>query len=397
MEKERPRQQLGRPRRAASWFALVPAALTLAGCVPGTAVSSRALDYNVAAEKARGEMLLLNVLRARDRKPMVFTGLARITGSVKSQAEIGANLVTSAPAAEVYGISPSFGMTDSPTFDVAVLDSQEFTRGIMTPLAFDVVEYLWDQGFNREVLLYLVVKRMELDCTGQGGEPTVLENDPTDPTFGAFQALLYAIVDGGRWEVDELGAERIGPPIDAAEARRPGTLLQVASSHLSLRPLPDGTFQLERPAASKRLVVPADAPCGERKTPGLRLYDSKPPLELARLRAPGAPRGRLVLRSPQSILFYLGELIRPGRGVLLRPHHHDRSPEALFTVVPGGACPSVYVSARYEGERNAVPEGDGPCDPGRSLQALAMAGQLLSLQQSAKDLPVTSTVRIVGQ
>jgi len=107
----------------------------------------------------------------------------------------------------------------------------------------------------------------------------------------------------------------------------------------------------------------------------------------------------MVLRSPQSILHYLGELARPEREVVIRARREDQPPSErrLFAVRPGGACSANEVGVRYDGERWAIPRGTAECDAGRSMQSLAITAQLLSLLQSAKDLPATSTVRIVGQ
>ena len=55
------------------------------------------------------------------------------------------------------------------------------------------------------------------------------------------------------------------------------------------------------------------------------------------------------------------------------------------------------MNVRYDGGKWAIPRGTADCDPGRSMQSLAITAQLLSLLQSARDLPATSTVRIVGQ
>lgn len=44
--------------------------------------------------------------------------------------------------------------------DAAVLGSQELTRGIRTPVSAEILEYCWDQGDDREVLLRLVVDRV---------------------------------------------------------------------------------------------------------------------------------------------------------------------------------------------------------------------------------------------
>lgn len=383
--------------RALLLVAALAASLSLSGCVPGASLSSRAVDYNTAAEAARNEMLLLNVLRARDRRPMVFTGLSRITGSVRAEARVGATATLSAGAPDVQAYSPSFGFTDSPTFDVAVLDSQEFTRGVMTPVSTEVLEYFWDQGYNREVLLYLVVDRVELECGAAGASPSVvLENDPTEPSFAAFSALAAELADSGRWEFDDSRTERVGPPVDAAEARRLPTLVQISSSPLRLRPLPDGTFQLEKTSTKMRLALPRSAACGGAPA---RLYDSRAALEAAARLAPSEACGRVVMRSPQSILHYLGELARPEREVVIRPRHPGQpAPERrLFSVRPADACAGSEVSVRYDGGRWEIPRGTGDCDAGRSMQSLAITAQLLSLLQSSRDLPATSTVRIVGQ
>ncbi len=376
------------------------AALALSGCVTHGALSSRAVDYNTAAETARNEMLLMNILRARDRRPMVFTGLSRITGSVRAESRIGAAASTGSAAPDVQGFSPSFGFTDSPTFDVAVLDSQEFTRGIMTPVGTEILEYFWDQGYNREVLLYLVVDRIELECGAPGsGLPRLLENDPTEPSFAGFRAVVDDLADTGRWEFDDYRTEKIGPPVDATEARRLPTLVQMASSPLRLRPLADGTFQLEKTSTKLRLTIPGTGACGGTGPSAVRLYDSRGAVEAAARLAPGEPRGRIVLRSPQSILHYLGELARPERDVVIRARKDGQpaSERRMFTVRPAGACSGSEVQVRYDGSRWAIPRGTGECDGGRSMQSLAITAQLLSLLQSSKDLPTTSTVRIVGQ
>ncbi len=374
------------------------------GCVTPGAISRRAVDYNVAAESARNEMLLLNILRARTQYPMIFTGLARITGSLRTEARIGANTSMRKQTATQQAVSPSVGMIDSPTFTVAVLDSQEFMRGIMTPLSFELIEYLWDQGFTREVLLYLTVERIEVQCPSTNLLQQLV-NDPTEPSFAAFQQALNATVEGGTWEMDGYQAEPIGPPLGDAEAQRLAALIQVAGSKLMLTPLEGGSWQLERQSTDRRLAVrgrvcgadrPSDAPVAVRL---IRLYDSKVAFERAIDQSPDEPSGRIVLRSPQSVLFYLGELSRPGGQVIVRRGEKTRPPEQrrLFVITEQGECGRGAISADYAGTIYVIPQGTGVCHPGRSLQSLSLVAQLLALQQSARDLPVGGTVRIVGQ
>ncbi|MHC5212171.1 MAG: hypothetical protein ACYTG2_15745 [Planctomycetota bacterium] len=377
-------------------------------CVSGQQISSHAIDYNRAVAQARDEMLLLNVMRSRDRRPMVFTGLSRITGSLRSEQSFGADANVGPDASDQLGLDAGMRMTDAPSFDVAILDSQEFTRGIMTPLSPKVIEYYWDQGYNREVLLYLCVERIEF--VGDTRDPEAvheLVNEPGEPSFPLFQQLVYSIVDEGRFEADPHEAEDIGPAVSAAKAADLSTLVRVADSGLSLDPTASGEWQLSRPALEPRLRVPhwgglvsGAAGDGTRgNTDGsLYLYATTSAFERASVDSPGEPKGRMVLRSPQAVLYFIGELTRPGKQLALREKRPGQplAERMLFVVRNAATCGPGLVRVDYDGEPWVIPDGEGECHPGRSMQALAFAGQLLSLQQSARDLPATGTVRIIG-
>ena len=386
--------------RSPAGVACLAAATLAAGCVSSGQISRRTVNYNLAVESARNEMLLLNVLRARERRAMVFTGLTRITGSVRGEAHAGASGTVGQGMPNNADLAAGFGVADSPTFDVAVLDSQEFTRGIMTPLSFQLIEYFWDQGYPRELLLYLTVERVEVDCPA--GEQRRFENDPTDRSFPAFRRVVDALADGGAWDAESSSA-LVGPPVDAAQAGRLPTLVQLAKARLRLKATGDGRFQLVRPGEQQRLLLRGVDPCADAaaaRTPSWRaaFYDSKDALASAQPQ-PGLRLARLVLRSPQSVVFYLGEMARPGREVAMRPRSPGQSANELRLLVVRNAheCPRASVAAEYGGSRWVVPEGAGDCHPGRSLQSLALAEQLLALQQSAHDLPAAGTVRVIGQ
>jgi hypothetical protein len=123
----------------------------------------------------------------------------------------------------------------------------------------------------------------------------------------------------------------------------------------------------------------------------------------------------LFLRSPEAILYYLGELARI-----------EEDQGKAFYVCIGGKLEPLFVVQRRGGCRKSLVEvtnGDGvaysipvnessapvlrcdkisemrdlTCNPGRSMEALTIVSQLISLQKSAKDLPTTSVVRVVGQ
>ncbi len=371
------------------------------GCVTSRDISMRVLDYNVAAENARSEMLLLNVLRARDRRPMVFTGLTSISGSLRASSGIGAAGSIGRDASDQAGISANVSLTDSPSFNVAVLDSQEFTRGIMRPITFELLEYLWDQGFNREVMFYLTVERIELECpSDEENELRLLINDYDESSFDRFSSFIELASDRGTWEVDPHQVEQVGPPVDKTEVERLSTLIQIAGRDLRLREVGDARWQLEKPSSGLRLVATVD-PCDTGSETQVRLYESKGDLRRAQQLAPEEPKGRIVLRSPQSVLYFLGELTRPDRerDVMIRKRRPDQ-PEferRLFVIADARECADAIISVGYGGKQQRIPRGEGACHPGRSMQSLSLATQLLSLQQSSKDLPATGTLRVIGQ
>jgi hypothetical protein len=375
-------------------------AYAAAGCVSSGQISRRSVNYNLAVENARNEMLLLNVLRARERRAMVFTGLTRITGSLRNEGHVGVSGTVGQGMPNNAQLGPSFDASDAPTFDVAVLDSQEFTRGIMTPLSFPLVEYFWDQGYPREILLYLGVERIEVSCPS--GELKSYENDPTERTFPAFRRLLEALADGGAWDSENASA-LVGPPVDAAQAGQLPSLVRLASAHLRLAATKDGRFQLVRPGEQRRLLVRDLDGCSAAANdhaPGWRtaFYDSKEALADAQPQ-PGLRLARLVLRSPQSVVFYLGEMARAGREVAIRPRSAGQpvNERRLLVVRTAHECPRAVIGADWAGKRWVIPDGKDDCHPGRSLQSLALTEQLLALQQSAHDLPASGTVRVIGQ
>lgn len=386
--------------RGATLACGVAAALAAAGCVTSAQISQRTVNYNVAVENARNEMLLLNVLRARERRAMVFTGLTRISGSLRKEAQIGVAGTVGQNMPNNVAVAPSFSVSDAPSFDIAVLDSQEFTRGIMTPITFELIEYFWDQGYPREILLYLGVERVEVDCGGES--PLALQNDPSERSFAAFRSVVEGLADGASWGDEDANA-LVGPPLDAAQVTQLPGLVQLAKAHLRLVPTRDGRFQLVRPGDHMVLTVRSLDPCavpagGSPKAVKVAFYDTRESFSSA-ARPPGARAARLVLRSPQSVLFFLGEMARPGREVTIRPRSPGQaaSERRLLVVRGAGQCSRALVSAEYGGRRWVIPDGRNECHPGRSLQVLALAEQLLSLQQSAHDLPAAGTVRVIGQ
>jgi hypothetical protein len=109
-------------------------AITLAGCAIVDQYSGRAVVYNLQAEEAENQAMLLNIVRAYMDLPMQFTTVSSITGtgSVTGTAQYSfpANVPFRQSATTNYPTLPTwlFGgsVSGGPAFTVPVLDTQEF-------------------------------------------------------------------------------------------------------------------------------------------------------------------------------------------------------------------------------------------------------------------------------
>src|SRR5580698_8592961 len=116
----------------------------LLGCAIVDQYSGRAIVYNLEAEQAQDQALLLNIVRAYLRRPMQFTTVSTITGvasaSAGAQYSLPTNIPFRPPVQGATGIAAiptlptwlfSGSMSGGPAFTVPVLDTQEFYDGIL--------------------------------------------------------------------------------------------------------------------------------------------------------------------------------------------------------------------------------------------------------------------------
>src|ERR1700757_3767161 len=87
---------------------LAAAVLVLAGCTVVDRFSGRAVEYNLQAEQAQEQALLLNIVRASMRRPMQFTSLQSITGtaSASANASVTGAATQQLPLVSLFNILP---------------------------------------------------------------------------------------------------------------------------------------------------------------------------------------------------------------------------------------------------------------------------------------------------
>jgi hypothetical protein len=128
----------------------------LCGCSASQAIGLYTADYRDTTATAGDAQLLLNILRAKDNLPIHFYDLSIIHGSLQWTAGAAANIPFALNGSATAGtVSPAFSLQTAPTFDVGTSDTQEFTRGILSPLDPRVVKALFDQGVDPRIMMLL--------------------------------------------------------------------------------------------------------------------------------------------------------------------------------------------------------------------------------------------------
>jgi hypothetical protein len=454
--------------RAVAVLVLACASLATQGCITHRNLATSAITFNKAVEEAQNEMLLLNALRASERRPMYITGISQVTGSVRTEVSAGLDIPFGKDA-DRNAASPRVTYGESPTFTVPVLDTQEFVQGFLNPVKTGSLAYYWDQGWPRSLLMHLLVQRIKVraETASSDGKPLHSEEydfenypDASDESLCQFRKF-GRIVDEYLGLDSKLGGprfeNRISPPrkleplltreqlgnLDALIAadksgyqiEKEGDLYRVRqqSSALALvvgnldsllaaarrekeqdklcrQGRPETEILTDQDEAGDEEVISGTAPQLRRVRGQVTTYSE----EGDQVRGKPKVTVELFLRSPEAVLYYLGQLVR----------FEKRWPKAPDICVQGRRipifvgrergldCPNGPVLVTYEGRRYLIPDeiseketcgeatGNGiplGCTAGRSMQALSLLNQLIGLQKSAKDLPSTGVVRTIGQ
>jgi len=138
----------------------------LGGCgfVSSSIIKADSLAFNDVIEDASNKLLVLNILRARDKAPLYFADIPVIRESMQQNATLSA-IEFSGPIAgtgsrnsRTGGIG--FGFT--PSFEVTHLHSKEFHTGMATPIDAKFVKYWLDRGLDRRIVLLLFFSAAEI-------------------------------------------------------------------------------------------------------------------------------------------------------------------------------------------------------------------------------------------
>jgi hypothetical protein len=162
-------------------------AILLSGCGFGSVViKSESLSFGDVIEETTNKLLVLNLLRARDKAPLHFADIPVIRESVQQTASMSwlqflgrLRVPTQVSDSQTFGASIQM----TPSFEITHLHSKDFITGISSPIDPKVVKYWLDRGLDRRLALLLFFSAVEITETQseKGPVSTIrINNSPRD-------------------------------------------------------------------------------------------------------------------------------------------------------------------------------------------------------------------------
>lgn len=415
---------------------LIVVFMLLAGC-SGPLVKS-AITSNIVQEEAHNAFLLLNIIRAQERMPMHFTQVNTVRsapgGIGIGQPTLGFELPFGRATTDAYKFSPSLAMASS--VDTVSLVSRDFTRGITAPVNESLMVYFISQGWPQAMVFHVFIGSMEvIDRTGR--VIYSIRNSPYADEFTLFKEVVRSLgacstllheksdydfytpvlseSDVKSW-VKDVGALKnaglIPVAVDAggkalgAEAKKTGLIRYAATTKSSglvfINPQSD-IKNVNSVAVACNLVLPSESTNDKVKI----LMEAFRKQNAARLDNPESKEPemhvRFVMRSTQSILYFLGELNRARKEGKENSHLTIRTRDNLEAPLFIAKCceeiPNAAVSVSYQSKSYHLgpvrSEEYGVKSEDRSLQTLALVSLVYGLQNEGGEAPSIRNVRVI--
>jgi hypothetical protein len=389
--------------------------LALGGCSGSQVIDLYTADYRETGASSADAQLLQNILRAKDDLPIHFRDLSVIHGAIQGTVAAAASI----PLAQNGSLTPTLltpalSLQNSPTFDLGTLDTQEFTRGMLTPANPTFIKQLFDQGVDPRLLALLFISEVR-DHEGH----LLLNNTSCDPRKSKPGECYPRIYDFLR-EVNDVFSKKplvhvnnyvalraVGGPLTGAWSLRdnldPLLKLDTAKFKLKGKQLysrSDPLLAICKDTGSGHLRPLIPSPLG----PGVCNKSEVIAPERTSLADTISPR------STYEIIQYLGQVLRfqqekqemqPNRCLVLGDMSVEKrrcdTGEVLFQVNAPAGTPAVatrYGDAWYAlYDRHCNKEREEACD--YSLQVLAILELLLNANKAAKDIPAIPRVQVV--
>lgn len=412
--------------------------------IGGCSFYKGAVDQSMEINKSVGtgdlQSMFLNVVRASKHMPPVITALSEIQVSAPSIEGSGSlEFPFGVDSENAFKLTPSLTSKYGLSYKVNVLQTQEFMRGFLSPIDPHLFKYFWDMGWRKTLLLNLFVREIKyFEITYAKDKENVVErirpdsvklikkyvNYPMDQKKRSdfndeVNKMVYddelEILYYEHYEKDAAADTSCSTPDGgdgAGEAKRKGRKIARGKDNASVM---NEIVFFEFTGGSN--CFPDTAKNSEEGAKECCSYACKenffltfPPEvkdKAVRDRIGLGDRIAVIyLRSPEAVLYYLGEVVRAqNRDGDKRYTPRIKVPdpekkgkyknEAIFLAGPSSTCDSckALLSVKLNGEKWIIPDVNH--EENLSFEVLSLLSQLIGLRKNEKDMPVTPTLRVI--
>jgi hypothetical protein len=219
---------------------VIGAAIGLSACALVDQFGDRAVDYNLQAESTNNVGILLNVMRSAYRRPLQFSTVTQANGTVTASAEVAFSLPFGAASLPAYGATPSASLSGGPSFTIVNLDTQDFYKGILTPIDPRIIALFPRRGVSKALTLTLLVD--SLDFIEDNGEdkphtsiPIYNNVDAEDRYYSRFRSILTGLLVAGLNVEEKDIVTPIGPPLSDADVKTMNAVADLAAQGIILK------------------------------------------------------------------------------------------------------------------------------------------------------------------
>ena len=380
--------------------------ISLPGCVATTDMSNRAVDYNQIAADAADTQLLLNIARASERNPTHYTAISQLRDarSVGGSAGVSGSFPFGSDASNEFALTPSLSLTgsQSPSFDVAPLNTKAAARGLFRPVEPDTFVNYWQQSWPRNVLLSMFVDsitlnksaflmcklKLEKDIKIYKGAYIIDNAAYKEGVFRRAQDVFDCI----RNKIQVVQKENVdtlisGISIPAGDLVKALPELSKEGFEVSRAVKTGGAYTVRKKSNKWSLVLNMDG----------RFTDVPVSQNRGVLPAGSEPSISLTMRSVDGMVFYLGELVDKYRTRQFSSKVKYGYGEApLFQLSGNDVEIRNRIHVVYLGKNYSISRERPGRDEDATLTTFSLLSQLFSQYRESDELPKTQAVQVVG-
>jgi hypothetical protein len=400
--------------------AVIAFGASLSGCAATTSTNKTAVNYNRIFAKSRDEVLVTNILRASAREPLQFSTMGNVTGTVRNTASL------SLPVPSLIGkgvtiISPVFGVNEgiNPTVNFIPLSNKEFTEGILKAVTPEEVNYFINQGWDQELILELVVGAVV--CPS--GD--VVFNKGTNKPDDHYDAFARMFASAERFPIRNSGDEK-SITIRMAANQAVTVMKEGVGGGRRVEKIEPVMKDGQPTEAVDVTIVSTPQPhleglntseiCGTASGPKVNQLGAEGNTLIGIAPLNGADQGKVILRSVEAIIYFLGETQRyrwmsDGCGsagkagewpyyIRVRPENRQVQTERLTLLRIDRACGiaplNAFTETHFDDQVYYVPRQADAGDTDRSLSTISFLNELIALQTSESTISSSAPLVTVG-